>query len=162
MSRTGVVGIGKMHLSQRNRCYQASTPLFDSNWHQKWNSIATKYVVLDRNGYTNMPSVPINGLYFALLSKCLLYTMIGMDTKKDQQMKSFSWHMESPTKEGYRCLIMIPTSPLMNIWDLVAWILWRTASDVIVQNWPPKSTRCNSVIWGPICIPTSPFRHIWN
>ena len=88
-----------------------------------------------------MPSVPTKGLYFALLSKCLLYTIIGMDTKKDQQMKSFSWHMESPTKEGYRCLIMIPTSPLMNIWDLVAWILWRTASEVIVQNWPPKSTQ---------------------
>ena len=68
-------------------CYQASTPLLDSNGHQKWNSIATKYVVLDRNGYTKMSSVPTTGIYFVFLSKCLLYNIIGIDNKRTGKWK---------------------------------------------------------------------------
>ena len=65
-------------LKMKPCCYQASTPLFDSNGQQKLNYIATKYVVHDRNGYTKMPSVPTKGIYFVFLPKCLVYNIIGI------------------------------------------------------------------------------------
>ena len=61
-------------------------------------------------------SWPNVGMAMAILD----FMFIVIDTKRDWQMKSFSWCLPLNAKEGYRCVIL--TSPL------------RTASEVTVQN----------------------------
>ena len=73
---------------------------------------------------------PNVGMAMAILD----FMSIGIDTKRDWQMKSFSWCLPLNAKEGYRCVILILTSPLRYIWEQVACILWRTAAEVTVQN----------------------------
>ena len=54
---------------------------------------------------------PNVGMAIAILD----FMSIGIDTKRDWQMKSFSWCLPLNAKEGYRCVILILTSPLRYI-----------------------------------------------
>ena len=52
---------------------------------------------------------PNVGMAMAILD----FMSIGIDTKRDWQMKSFSWCLPLNAKEGYRCVILILTSRVL-------------------------------------------------
>ena len=61
---------------------------------------------------------PNVGMAMAILD----FMSIGIDTKRDWQMKSFSWCLPLNAKEGYRCVILILTSRVLtHTWSTPGW-----------------------------------------
>ena len=78
-----------------------------------------------------------NGRLIHPTGQCWLLSRYRDWVLRGLEMWSFSWR--PPARDGRKTPILIVTSPLRCIWELIARILCRTASEVRGQNWPPMA-----------------------